>query len=268
VTAASFADLGGKQLAVPFWYSMHNILLQMALRESGLKPVIKGEGVPIAANEVNLQILPPPDMPPALAARKVDGYIVAEPFNALGELKAGARMLRFTGDVWKNHPCCVIVMNEELVAQKPEWTQKCMNAVVRAAIYTSQNKKEVARLLSKDGEGYLPVPAEVTLRAMTKYDQETYGAGKAIQHPDWGINRIDFQPWPYPSATKLIVEAMKKTLVSGNTAFLADLDPGKAAIDLVNYKYIRTALDKYPEWRNGVDVAQGNPFIREEVVSV
>ena len=31
----SFADLGGKQIAVPFWYSMHNIVLQYALRQSG-----------------------------------------------------------------------------------------------------------------------------------------------------------------------------------------------------------------------------------------
>ncbi|MGO9174121.1 MAG: ABC transporter substrate-binding protein, partial [Rhodomicrobium sp.] len=147
VTATSFAELGGKQLAVPFWYSMHNIVLQLALRESGLTPVIKGEGEAIGANEVNLQILPPPDMPPALAARKIDGYIVAEPFNALGELKARARMLRFTGDIWKNHPCCVITMHEALTKQKPEWTQKSVNAVVRGAIYASENKKEVARLL-------------------------------------------------------------------------------------------------------------------------
>ncbi|MDY6992292.1 MAG: ABC transporter substrate-binding protein, partial [Pseudomonadota bacterium] len=26
----SFADLGGQQVAIPYWYSMHNILLQMA----------------------------------------------------------------------------------------------------------------------------------------------------------------------------------------------------------------------------------------------
>ena len=35
----------------------------------------------------------PPDMPPALAAKKIDAFIVAEPFNAMGELKAGARMM-------------------------------------------------------------------------------------------------------------------------------------------------------------------------------
>ena len=44
VTATCFSDLGGKQLAVPFWYSMHNIVLQIALRAAGLTPVIKGEG--------------------------------------------------------------------------------------------------------------------------------------------------------------------------------------------------------------------------------
>ncbi len=73
----------------------------------------------------------------------------------LGEIKARGRVLRFTGDIWKNHPCCVITINEELTKRKPEWTQKVINVVVRAAIYASENKKEVAKLLSKDGEGYL-----------------------------------------------------------------------------------------------------------------
>lgn len=38
ISAASFADLGGKQLAVPFWYSMHNIVLQIALKNPALFP--------------------------------------------------------------------------------------------------------------------------------------------------------------------------------------------------------------------------------------
>lgn len=55
----SFAGLGGKQIAVPFWYSMHNIVLQMALRQSGVTPVIKQQGETIAPNECNLQICLP-----------------------------------------------------------------------------------------------------------------------------------------------------------------------------------------------------------------
>ncbi len=267
--AKSFADLGGTQIAVPFWYSMHNIVLQMALRDAGLTPVIKGEGEKIGAKEVNLQVLAPPEMPPALAAKKIDGYIVAEPFNALGELRAGARMLRFTGDIWKNHPCCVVCMNEQQVTAKPEWTAKVVEAVVEAAAYASANKKEVATLLSKDGEGYLPVPAPVVERAMTLYDTKLYGPTGAIKHAEWGNGRIDFQPWPYPSATKLIVEAMSRTLVAGDTTFLKGLDPTFVAEDLVAYSFVKAALEKHTDWKQDPSVkGSSDPYVREELVTL
>ncbi|MFN3744910.1 MAG: ABC transporter substrate-binding protein [Hyphomicrobiaceae bacterium] len=265
----SFADLGGKQIAVPFWYSMHNIVLQMALRNAGLTPVIKGENEKVGEKEVNLQVLPPPEMPPALAARKIDAYIVAEPFNALGEIRAGATMLRFTGDIWRNHPCCVVCMNEEVTKAKPEWTQKVVNAVVRGAIYASENKLEVAKILSKDGGGYLPVPAEVVERAMTKYDLATYGPTGAIKHKNWGNGRIDFNPWPYPTATEFIADAMTKTLVAGDTAFLKGLDPKFVAKDLVEYTFVKTALGKHPQWAKDPSVPKtGDPFTREEIVAL
>lgn len=264
----SFKDLGGKQVAVPFWYSMHNIVLQYALRKSGIKPVIKGQGEPLAADECNLQVMAPPDMPPALAAKKIDAYIVAEPFNALGETKAGGRMLRFTGDIWKNHPCCVLCMNEEVTKKKPEWTQKVMNALVRAEIYAAANKKEVAKLLSKDGEGYLPLPAPVIERAMTYYDDKAYGETNAITHPEWKLGRIDFQPWPYPSATRLIVEAMNDTVVAGDTTFLKKLDPDFVTKDLVDYAFVKQAMTKHPDWKNSPSVDPADPFTRTEVLAL
>lgn len=268
-TIKSFKELGGKQVAVPFWYSMHNVVLQYALRESGITPVIKPQGAELAANECNLQILPPPEMPASLAAKKIDAYIVAEPFNAMGEIKAGARMLRFTGDIWKNHPCCVICMHEKATTDNPEFTQKVMNAVVRAQVYASQNKKEVARLMSKDGEGYLPMPAKIVERAMTLYETETaYQESGAIKHADWGNGRIDFQPWPYPSATRLIVEEMNKTVVGGSTNFLDGLDPQFVADDLVDYKFVKRALEKYPQWKNDPSVNANDPFSRTEILQL
>lgn len=158
-------------------------------------------------------------MPAALAAGKIDGYIVAEPFNALGEIKAGARMLRFTGDIWKNHPCCVVVAHESQIAAKPEWAGKAVDAIVRAQAYCVKNREEVARLISKEGRGYLPMPADVVIKATTDYGP-AYEASGAIRHRDWAAHRIDFQPWPYPSATKLIVEAMGNTVVEGDAGFL------------------------------------------------
>lgn len=264
----SFADLGGKQVAVPYWYSMHNIVLQMGLRHAGLTPVIKSQGEPLAADEVNLQIMPPPDMPPALAARKIDAFIVAEPFNAVGEMLAGGKMLRFTGDMWKNHPCCVVCMNENHINANPEWSQKVMNAIVRAQIYAQQNKKEVAHMLSKDGKGYLPMKADIIERAMTLYDEDSYATPDAIQNPGWGSGRIDFQPWPYPSATKLIVNELKNTLVGGDTTFLQQLDADFVAEDLVDYRFVKAAMEKHTGWQQGPGFNADNPFEREEVIKL
>lgn len=265
---SSFAELGGKQVAVPYWYSMHNIVLQMALRNVGLKPVIKGYGEGLASNEVNLQIMPPPDMPPALAAKKIDAFIVAEPFNAAGELLAGGKMLRFTGDIWRNHPCCVVCMNENKVKANPVWTQKVMNAIVKAQEYSQQNKAEVAALLSKDGEGYLPMRANVVERAMTLYDETSYAEPDAIMNPEWQSGRIDFQPWPFPSATKLIVNELKNTLVGGDTTFLRDLDPDFVVDDLVDYEFVKIAMEKHTGWKNAPGFNAANPFDREEIISL
>lgn len=267
VEAKDFADLGGTQVAVPYWYSMHNIVLQMALRNAGLKPVIQDQTAPLAPDEVNLLIMPPPDMPPALASKKIDAFIVAEPFNAAGELLAGGTMLRFTGDMWKNHPCCVVCMNEQTVAARPEWTQKVMNAVVRAQIDAQANKREVAHMLSKNGKGYLPMPAKVVERAMTFYDVADYSDPAAIRHKaEWQNGRIDFQPYPYPSATRMIVEEMNQTLVSGDKTFLEGLDPDFVAQDLVDYKHVRLAMERFMDWSKVPGIDPSNPYEREEVV--
>ena len=58
-------------------------------------------------------------------------------------------------------------MNEDKVKKNPEWTQKVMNAIVKAQIYSQNNKEEVAHMLSKDGKKYFAMKAPVVKRAMT-----------------------------------------------------------------------------------------------------
>lgn len=261
-----FKDLGGKRLAVPYWYSMHNIVLQYALRQSGLEPVItSGELKP---NQVGLQVLPPPEMPSALVAGKISGYIVAEPFNALGEIKAKARMLRFTGDIWKDHPCCVVTAHEQDTIERPEWTQKVVNAIVKAQIYTTENKQEVARLISRDETGLLPMRANILEKAMNHYHDDDYIASGAIKHQHWDVGRIEFEAWPYPSATKFIVEAMRDTLVEGDTTFLNNLDGEFVANDLVDYRFVKNALEANPQWGIGINEKTGNPYERQEIIEL
>ncbi len=257
-----FGDLGGKQVAVPSWYSMHNLIMQLGLESQGLTPVIRPQNAQLAPHEVNLFILPPPDMPTALLGKKIDAFIVADPFNALAQIKFNARIMRYSGDIWKNHPCCVIVTHENLINRDPVMVQKAMNAIVRAQAWCIKNPRETAHLLSRDGEGYLPVPETVLAKVFEN------PKAKELVHPQWDVSRIGFQPFPFPSATRFIVDQMKKTLVEGNTDFLAGLDSGKATADLVDDSFVKKAMDDMGGIHNFCDCDVEKPFTREETVEI
>ncbi len=267
----SFADLGGKHIAVPYWYSMHNIIIQMGLKKVGLTPVIQPQSRPLAANQTNLFILSPPDMPTGLAGRKIDGYIVAEPFNAIAELKINAKIMRFTGDIWRNHPCCVVVMKEHFLHNDPIFTQKVVNAIVRAQLWVQGHRLETAHILSKEGGNYLPISEKTLIRVFTKYDVSTYGAPMkptAILHPEWHSHRIDFQPFPYPSATRFITNAMRHTLVEGDHGFLKTLDPTFASRDLVDETFVRNAIVQVGGLGRFGEFNLTDTWGREEIISL
>lgn len=240
----TIADLGGKTVAIPYWYSIHNVVLQRLLRENGLKIVTTGTP---AADEVALSLMSPADMVPALAAGQIAGYIVAEPFNAAAEINGIGKVLRFTGDVWKDHACCLVFMQEQDLAQRPEWSQKVVDAMVKAQLWTRDNRAETARLLSSaDPRKYTPHSPEILARVLTPSDADTqsYVASGAIRHPDWKDKRIDFQPYPFPSYTEELVRMLKDTEVAGERGFLNDLDPAFAATDLVDDSFVRKALER------------------------
>jgi NitT/TauT family transport system substrate-binding protein len=238
-------DLGGKTLAVPFWYSIHNVVVQDMLRGQGLVPVLKKDG-DLKPNEVRLIVMSPSDMPPALASRQIAGFIVAEPFNAAAEgLKIG-KVLRFTGDVWKDHACCVVFMHEQDLTARPAWSQKVVDAVVKAQAWTRAHPQEAAQLLSKSGSNhYTPHSTEVltSVLAPPASEQGRYLADRAIIHADWHSKRIDFQPYPYPTYTEELVRRMQTTQVEGNGQFLHGLDPAFVARDLVDDRFVRKSID-------------------------
>ncbi len=236
------ADLGGKTVAIPFWYSIHNVVLQHLLREGGLEVTEKDPG----PKQVKLTVMAPSDMVAALAAKSIAGFIVAEPFNAAAELQGVGKVLRFTGDVWRDHACCVTVAHAADVEQRPEWMQKVANAMVKAQLWSREHRPEVAQLLSADGVGkYTPHPLPVLQKVLAPdaADLQQYVQSGAIRHPDWRQNRIDFQPYPFPSYTSELVKLLQQTHIAGEHRWLAKLDPQQVAQDLVDERFVRQAIE-------------------------
>jgi NitT/TauT family transport system substrate-binding protein len=61
---------------------------------------------------------------------------------------------------------------------------------------------------------------------------------------------------------------MNETVVSGDTTFLKKLDPEFVAKDLVNYDFVRNAMNKYPSWKSDPSVNPADPFNRAEVLAL
>lgn len=237
------ADLGGRTVAVPFWYSIHNILLQDVLRKEGLTAVTRPRGTTIGPKEVNLIVLAPAEMVSALAGKAIAGFIVAEPFNAAAEIAGVGKVLRFSGDVWRDHACCVTFLAERDVVDKPEWTQRVTTALVKAQQWTRDNRLETARLLSNAGERrYTPHTQQALAKVLAATDYADYEARGLVKHKGWAQRRIDFQPYPYASYTEQLVRAIKNTKVEGDTSFLQTLEPKFVARDLVDDRFVRKAI--------------------------
>lgn len=238
----SVDDLGGTTVAIPFWYSLHNVVLQHLLKDRGLEPISEGDPGP---KQVKLVVMAPSDMVPALANKQIAGYTVAEPFNASAEVLKVGKILRFTGDVWKDHACCVVLMHEQDTQQRPEWTQKVLNGLVQAQLWIQDNREETARILSKENpQRYTPHSYEALAQVLQPelLDEALYTSTGAIVHKDWNEKRIDFQPYPFPSYTEELVRMLQTTLVSGRNEFLADLDPAFVARDLVDDRFVKQAI--------------------------
>lgn len=237
----SVRGLQGQTVAVPFWYSVHNVIVQQMIRQAGLEVVEKNP----QAGQVRLTVMPPSDMVPGLASKQIAGFIVAEPFNALAEAKGVGKVLRFSGDIWKDHACCLSMMHDYDIQNRPEWVQNVVTSLVQGAAWAKSHRAETAALLAKQGvQKYTPYDAEV-LRSVLQPEPVAwgrYGREGVIKHVDWHQQRIDFQPYPFQSYSEMLVKLLQQTRLAGVNTFLQELVPAEAAKELFDTRFVEAAL--------------------------
>lgn len=226
-------QLAGKQVAIPFWWSIHNIVLQQLLRSHGLTPVVR-QNASATARTVELIVMSPADMVPALAGRSIGGYVVADPFNAAAQIQGIGRIHTFLGDVWRDHACCAVLVHQQAIDERPHDVQALANSLVDAQMRIDADRDAAAAALV---DGYLPQPRPAVTEALT-YDPNDF----ELRHPQWQPQRLGFDGFPYPSFTERLVQEMKHTVVDGDRRFIDRLDPSAVHADLVDDRFFRRAL--------------------------
>ncbi|MDF1539150.1 MAG: ABC transporter substrate-binding protein [Candidatus Thorarchaeota archaeon] len=114
------ADLAGKKIYHPGVATVQNFLLRLALNQSGLTV----DDVTLETAQLStVADLLTPDAP---------AYIAWEPFPSLSYYEGITVPLNLTGNIWPNHPCCVVATSNAFAQTNPDIVQKVVDIHVRA----------------------------------------------------------------------------------------------------------------------------------------
>lgn len=184
----------GMTFGVPFEYSMHNFLLRYYVAEHGLDPDV----------DIQIRVVPPPEMVANLRAGNLDGYLSPDPFNQRAVWEGIGFIHILTKEIWDGHPCCAFAAPLSFAQELPNTYGNLLKAIIDATQYASNpdNRVEIAEAISP--ANYLNQPVPVVQQVLT--GRYADGLGEVQNVPD----RIDFDPFPWHSMGVWILTQMKR----------------------------------------------------------
>lgn len=190
----SVRDFKGLRLAVPFDYSMHNLLLRYYLAGGGLNP----------DRDVQIRVVPPPDMVAKLSVGDLDGFLGPDPTNQRAVFEGAGYIHALTSEIWQDHPCCAFAAQADWIDKNPNAFRLVNKAVIDAAHYAHgpEHRSEIAHSIAP--KEYLNQPEPVLQAILTgSFDD---GKGGHLTVP----RRVDFSPYPWHTYSYWIMTQLQR----------------------------------------------------------
>ena len=187
-------DWKGFKFAVPFDYSMHNYLLRYYLAEAGLDP----------DRDVQIRVVPPPEMVANLRADNIDGFLAPDPVNQRAVFDGVGFIHLLSKELWDGHPCCAFAASKEFINTNPNTYAALLRSIIEATAYAqkAENRKEIAGVIATPN--YLNQPVTVVEQVLTGTFADGLGGVKKV--PD----RVGFDPFPWDSFAIWILTQMQR----------------------------------------------------------
>lgn len=127
-------DLIDKKIATLQPPSIQDTVFRVWLLDSGIKP-----------EDVDIKYMSGAEMLTSLSSGAIDGFIWAEPGPTQAEMKGIGKIVLNSSEMWM-HPCCVVVVSDELIENNPDLVQKIVNTHVKAMNYIKTNENETINI--------------------------------------------------------------------------------------------------------------------------
>jgi nitrate/nitrite transport system substrate-binding protein len=184
----------GFKFAIPFEYSIHNMLLRYYLAEYGIDP----------DKDVQLRVVPPAEMVANLRAGNIDGFLGPDPINQRAVFDELGFIHILSREIWDGHPCCSFAIPTEFIQQNPNTFAALYRAILKSAAMARdpKNRPMMAEVLSP--ANYLNQPKAVLEQVLTGKFAD--GLGNVRTVPE----RVDYDPFPWYSMAYWILSQMKR----------------------------------------------------------
>lgn len=156
VPIREISDLAGKVVAVPGHAQVQDFLLRKALTKSG-----------VDVKAVHIIVLKPPEMIPAIRTSQIAAFVAWEPYPSKAITMGVGRILLSSSNIWKDHPCCVLVADSKFVKDGAK-AKRVVEAHVHATAFIRNHPEEALRI----GVKYTGMDENTIRRAMAniRYD--------------------------------------------------------------------------------------------------
>lgn len=218
--------------ATVFNYSSHQIQLRYWLASAGIDP----------DRDVNLVVVPPPQMTDRLAAGEIDGFCVGDPWNSLAVLRGVGRILISGYEIWNNRIEKVIGVNRDWAERNPLTHKLMLMALIEAAEWLDrlENRLEGVELLAKPD--YIGPEAAEALR-LGMLGIVRYGIDTGPEHmPDFYVFSRYAANFPWRSQAEWYLSEMRRWKLIDSAIDIAAVADAVYRTDL--YREAAAALDR------------------------
>ena len=137
-------DFKGKTVLIPYYISVHYMLFDKLVTEKGLSTGV--------GKDVVFEVVAPSQIPSIIENDEdgdIGGYIVAEPFGTQVVDAGHGEEFILSKDIWHNHPCCAVIVREEVMSQHPDAIHELCKSLVKSGNFIHENVEEAAKIGSQ-----------------------------------------------------------------------------------------------------------------------
>jgi ABC-type nitrate/sulfonate/bicarbonate transport system substrate-binding protein len=177
-------------------YSAHSCLLRIWLRDHGIEP----------EHDVQIVVVPPPQVHANLKAGHLDGYCVGEPWNSLAVLSKTGWCVSTSMELAPGHPEKVLMVRQDFATRSEREHLAMIAALIEACAFCEKPENRERLLETLAQSKYVGVPIQALRMGMGgTFD---YGHGRTEKQSRFHIFSTENANEPSPNKADWVIDSL------------------------------------------------------------